>query len=442
MEKILFEEIANHITLGSLHVDRSQSIVKNVKIIGFESANGRTYTADALKEAISMYEGVNVNIDHPEGSPDEQRSAWDRIGFLRNVHFVDGKGLYGDLHLLPSHPFTERILEAAEKMPQIYGLSHNARGEGYEDKKSGKFIVNKVAEVRHVDLVADPATTHSLAESASQQKTKEAAYSGVGYKSKKRDPGARRGYTKSKEKGRMTRIAPKESEDGLTKEQGKYDKLHAKIIDVLSHGAASDSLKADQIVDIFNKHKEGGEMDDEEKKKMAAEEAVADDEGSGGDAEEAKETICEKCKAKMEACCGEAEGEDEAKEAKKAKGRTDDDDEDSDSSDVDEGEEETEESEDEDSEGYKKDKKMAKESIDAKVSAKSLKSLCESHRLKFDASLVSDLSELSESAAEKIIKRLANAERLLKPKSAAKVEKTKTGIDALEGKQIFNWLKN
>lgn len=433
MEKILFEEIANHITLGSLHVDRSQSIVKNVKIIGFESANGRTYTADALKEAISMYEGVNVNIDHPEGSPDEQRSAWDRIGFLRNVHFVDGKGLYGDLHLLPSHPFTERILEAAEKMPQIYGLSHNARGEGYEDKKSGKFIVNKVAEVRHVDLVADPATTHSLAESASQQKTKEAAYSGVGYKSKKRDPGARRGYTKSKEKSRMIRIAPKESEDGLTKEQGKYDKLHAKIIDVLSHGAASDSLKADQIVDIFNKHKEGGEMDDEEKKKMAAEEAVADDEDSGGgDAEEAKCPMCEKCKAKMESCCGEAKDEDEAEEAKKAKGRTDDDDEDSDSSDVDESEEE------EDTE----EKYAAKESIQAKATAKNIKALCESHKLKFDNSLVSELSEIPEAIAEKIIKRLANAERLLKPKSAAKVEKTKTGIDALEGKQIFNWLKN
>lgn len=438
MEKILFEEISNHITLGSLHVDRSQSVVKNVKIIGFESANGRTYTADALKEAISMYEGVNVNIDHPEGSPDEQRSAWDRIGFLRNVHFVDGKGLYGDLHLLPSHPFTERILEAAEKMPQIYGLSHNARGEGYEDKKTGKFIVNKVAEVRHVDLVADPATTHSLAESTSQQKTKEAAYSGVGYKSRKRDPGARRGFTKSKEKGRMTRITPKESEDGLTNKQGRYDKLHAKIIDVLSHGVTPDSQKADQIVDIFNKHKEGGEMDDEEKKKMAAEEAVADDEG--GDAEEAKGTICEKCKAKME-CCGESE--DDAEEAKKASGSdSDGDDDNSDSSDVDE-EEDTEESEDEeDSEGYKKDKKMAKESIDVKISAKSVKALCESHKLKFDDSLASDLSELSESAAENIIKRLANAERLLKPKSAAKVEKTKTGIDALEGKQIFNWLKN
>lgn len=454
MRKVLIEEIANHVTLGSLHVDRTESIVRNVKIIGFESANGRTYTADALKEAISMYEGVNVNIDHPEGDPGDQRSAWDRIGFLRNVRFVEGKGLYGDLHLLPSHPFTERILEAAEKMPQIYGLSHNARGEGYEDKKSGKFIINKVAEVRHVDLVADPATTHSLAESAGQQKTKEAAYSGVGYKSKKRDPGARRGYTKAKEKSRMTRISPKESEDGLTGEQGKYDKLHAKIIDVLTHGMTPDSQKADRIIDIFNKHKEDGTMDDEEKKDnmMKAEEAVADDaDDSVDDAEEAEGKICEKCKAKME-CCGEDETEAKAKGGSSDSPADDEEEPSDDSSDSADESEESEESEDsedssesdeEDSEAKKSKKAPAKESKDLKASKRGVRELCESHKLKADDSLINDLMEMPESIAKRVVQRLANAERLLKPKSAVKVESPKaTGIDALEGKQIFNWLKN
>lgn len=457
MRKVLIEEIANHVTLGSLHVDRAESIVRNVKIIGFESANGRTYTADALKEAISMYEGVNVNIDHPEGDPGEQRSAWDRIGFLRNVRFVEGKGLYGDLHLLPSHPFTERILEAAEKMPQIYGLSHNARGEGYEDKKTGKFVVNRVAEVRHVDLVADPATTHSLAESASQQKTEEAAYSGVGYKSKKRDPGARRGYTKAKEKSRMTRISPKESEDGLTSEQGKYDKLHAKIIDVLTHGMTPDSQKAERIIDIFNKHKEDGTMDDEEKRNnmMKAEEAVADDtDDSVDDAEEAEGKICEKCKAKME-CCGESD--EEAEEAKAKGGSSDspadDDNEDepsddgaSDSADESEESEESEEAEDDVEDGDKKKKQgmySGKESKDSKPNKRGIRELCESNKLKADDSLINDLMEMPESVAKRVVQRLANAERLLKPKSAVKVESQKaTGIDALEGKQIFNWLKN
>lgn len=447
MEKVLIEDIANHVTLGSLHVDRSSSVVKNVKIIGFESANGRVYTADALKEAIGMYEGVNVNIDHPEGDPGEQRSAWDRVGFLRNVRFVEGKGLYGDLHLLPSHPFTERILEAAEKMPQIYGLSHNARGEGYEDKKTGKFVVNRVAEVRHVDLVADPATTHSLAESASQQKTKEAAYSGVGYKSKKRDPGARRGYTKAKEKSRMTRISPKESEDGLTSEQGKYDKLHAKIIDVLSHGMTPDSQKADRIIDIFNKHKEDGAMDDSEEKKnnlMKAEEAVADDVDDGAEeAEESEEAVCSKCKAKME-CCGEGEEED-AEEAKAKGGSSDSPADDDEEQPDDDGASDTDESEEgDDEEGDKKKKSMAsKESKNSKANRHGIRELCESHKLKADDGLINDLLEMPESIAQRVVQRLANAERLLKPKSAVKVEAPKaTGIDALEGKQIFNWLKN
>jgi hypothetical protein len=47
------------------------------------------------------------------------------------------------------------------------------------------------------------------------------------------------------------------------------------------------------------------------------------------------------------------------------------------------------------------------------------------------------------SVAEGLIKRLANAERLLKPKSAVKAkEAQKSEIDMLEGKQLFSWLRN
>lgn len=464
MRSNLVEEIRNHITLGKLHVDRAESIVRNVKIIGFDSANGRVYTPEALKEAIPLYEGVNVNIDHPEGSPDDQRSAWDRIGFLKNVHFVDGKGLYGDLHLLPSHPFTERVLEAAEKMPQIYGLSHNAKGEGYEDKKSNKFVVNRVAEVRHVDLVADPATTQSLAESqqAGKQETKEAAYSGVGYKSKKRDPGARRGYTKSKEKSRMIRVTPKEGTEmpqkGLTRSDGKYDKLHALIVDVLAHGMTPDHQKADQIVDIFNKRfsKEEKTMDEkEDPKKMTVDNAEAVDDSDGEDTGESKGKVCSKCGAKME-CCGESDEEAEEAKGKGSGGAIDSDPDDDGASDSEESEEEDAEESDDDVEeeddadeaddekGKKKSKPMyGKESKESKPNRRGVRELCESHKLKADDKLINDLMSMPESVAKRVVQRLANAERLLRPKSAVKVEEPKkTGIDALEGKQIFNWLKN
>jgi len=57
--------------------------------------------------------------------------------------------------------------------------------------------------------------------------------------------------------------------------------------------------------------------------------------------------------------------------------------------------------------------------------------------------LIQDLAAVPVSVAEGLIKRLANAERLLKPKSAVKAkEAQKSEIDMLEGKQLFSWLRN
>ena len=66
----------------------------------------------------------------------------------------------------------ERICEAAERMPDVFGLSHNAGGDGDYDK-NGIFVVSNIVEVRHVDLVADPATTKSLQESRQTKPLKE-----------------------------------------------------------------------------------------------------------------------------------------------------------------------------------------------------------------------------------------------------------------------------
>lgn len=451
MKTILLEEIRDYTSLGNLKVDRVGAIVHNVKIIGFQSANDREYTPEALKQAIPMYEGVNVNIDHPDGGPDEQRSAWDRIGFLKNVKFVEGKGLYGDLHLLPSHPFTERILEAAEKMPQIYGLSHNAKGEGFEDKKTKKFVVNKVAEVRHVDLVADPATTHSLAESKeaevpAEQETEEGAYTRVGYKSRKRGVGAKRGYTKTKSKLYVSHESQESDGEKSKSSDGEYDKLHARIIDVLKHDGVPDHQKADQIVSLVtnksSKKEEGRDMAKDETKISKdddTEEAVSrdddkdikTDEPSDSDTEESEGSEeCPKCGRKMESCCGEEKDEEDEEDAEE-------------SEDGKAGDEEKPVSKKNMEKKKMKEKKSSKESKDSRKAIDDVKELCESHKLTADESLIKDLAAVPVSVAEGLIKRLANAERLLKPKSAVKAkEAQKSEIDMLEGKQLFSWLRN
>lgn len=168
----LFKLIEQTQSTNALSVDRAAGVIHNVKVLGLISENGRRYLPEAVQKAAGLYEGIRVNINHPEGKPTDQRSAYDRFGKLENIRWVEGEGLYGDLVYLKSHPMAERICEAAERMPDVFGLSHNAGGDGKVDK-DGTFVVNEIVEVRHVDLVADPATTKSLQESRQVKTLKE-----------------------------------------------------------------------------------------------------------------------------------------------------------------------------------------------------------------------------------------------------------------------------
>ena len=125
--------------------------------LGPQSANGRIYTADALQAAAKLYEGVHVYIDHHEG----RRSYRDKIGYLAQVEYRGG-GLRGDLHVNPAHPAASQLFWDAQHNPRAVGLSHDA--EGQVVSRGGQTIVEAIRAVRSVDLVAEPATTHSLFE--------------------------------------------------------------------------------------------------------------------------------------------------------------------------------------------------------------------------------------------------------------------------------------
>jgi hypothetical protein len=151
----------------SLRVDRDLGVVRGVKVLGLVSANGRRYTRAAIERARPLYEGIPVNIDHPhQARPDEQRRWADRLGRLENVRATDA-GLFADLHYLKSHPMAEMTVEAAERMPEALGLSHNAVGRVV--KRQQETIVEEIMQVRSVDVVSDPATTKSLFEEERDQ---------------------------------------------------------------------------------------------------------------------------------------------------------------------------------------------------------------------------------------------------------------------------------
>lgn len=146
-------------------IDKVAGKITGVKILGRESPNGggRIYSDAALREAAACYDGLGVNLNHPDRStPGKERRVEDGIGWLENIQVRDD-GVYGDMAVILKHPYSEAIMEAAERRPDRFGLSHNARGG--TSRKGDKTIVESITSVRSVDLVQNPATNKSLFES-------------------------------------------------------------------------------------------------------------------------------------------------------------------------------------------------------------------------------------------------------------------------------------
>jgi len=146
-------------------VDVNAGLIKNVKLVGFNSKNNRVYSRKCLEDALKLYEGAPVNANHVDS--DKEVSIYDRLGKIQNVKMTDD-GVFGDFHFLKSHPMAERVLEAADKMPELFGFSHRAQGT-VKSNKSGPEEVSKINNVLSVDLVSDPATTRSLHEAISNK---------------------------------------------------------------------------------------------------------------------------------------------------------------------------------------------------------------------------------------------------------------------------------
>jgi hypothetical protein len=105
-----------------------------------------------------------VNVNHPKGNPAGPRDYQDRIGTIRGVALRPGEGLFGDFHFNPKHALAEQLIWDAEHAPENVGFSHNV--EARIGRRGDQVVVEAIVRVQSVDLVADPATTRGLFESA------------------------------------------------------------------------------------------------------------------------------------------------------------------------------------------------------------------------------------------------------------------------------------
>lgn len=147
-------------SLTSSRIDRSNCVVRGVRVCGLRSSNGRTYTPAALREALPMYESVGVFFGRPEGESGPRRIE-DRFGRLVNVRVAFDGAIEADLAYNPRHRLAEQFLWAAENDHRNVGLSHDARGTGRRGD-DGEMVVDRITRVLSVDVVDAPASVSGL----------------------------------------------------------------------------------------------------------------------------------------------------------------------------------------------------------------------------------------------------------------------------------------
>lgn len=160
--KLETKNLRESFTMEGAAFDTDAGLVRDVKVLGLESANRRRYTQEAIGNAVSQYERAKINFDHPD-TPNKSRGYRDRFALLINCHLAEDGAFRADLMYNPEHAEAKSFAWWAKNAPEAIGLSHNAVGQGKTDA-AGIFVIEKILSVRSVDIVADPASTKGLFE--------------------------------------------------------------------------------------------------------------------------------------------------------------------------------------------------------------------------------------------------------------------------------------
>ena len=145
--------------------DGQPPIIRNVVLLGAESKNNRLYTAECMRRAVSLYEGVQGYVNHASLAEKEQgfRDVMSLAGqFTRPVFHESEMKIRADFEALPNDAAGAKFVNIARSMPNVAGLSHNAMATARSE--GGKEIIESIDSVQSVDLVSCPATTNGMFE--------------------------------------------------------------------------------------------------------------------------------------------------------------------------------------------------------------------------------------------------------------------------------------
>lgn len=153
-------------------VDRAAGVVRNVRVIGPRSRNGRKYPPAVTARHAALFDGAAVNLGHHfearTGLPAEVPPQA-RFGRLANPRAANG-GVVADLMFNPKHPFAESFAWAVTNAPEMYSFSALQRVRWQKARDAdGDQVAEAILEVSSVDLVCDGATTSSVFESFTRE---------------------------------------------------------------------------------------------------------------------------------------------------------------------------------------------------------------------------------------------------------------------------------
>lgn len=146
-------------TWSEAKVNAESRVIENVPLLGRFSKNGYEYAESAMKDAVPLYEGVHVFMDHlPKGGT---RSIRDLAGVVEKPRLTEGP-IRGDVRTLDTDAGRTLLALATANVRKL-GMSHVANGT---KSKNGK-VVERIDAVASVDAVLNPATTSSFSEQES-----------------------------------------------------------------------------------------------------------------------------------------------------------------------------------------------------------------------------------------------------------------------------------
>jgi hypothetical protein len=141
-------------------IDEQNGIIKDVKVLGRKSKNGKEYLDPAHDDAVRLCEGAIVYRNHQYDDSLPGRMVEERLGFLRGLYKKNGETYAKELVLNPETGYYKTFLWEAKNNPRKLGLSIYGDGDG--KRVAGTFQVNKIYDVYSVDVVDDPATGSTL----------------------------------------------------------------------------------------------------------------------------------------------------------------------------------------------------------------------------------------------------------------------------------------